>query len=162
MIFSCVIVLVVICDQVTKHLILQSFALHDSMELISGFFYLTYVRNTGAAFGIFSGQPDLWRQIFFISVAVIALIVIITLYRVYGKESGLYRLGLGLIAGGAIGNLIDRIRFGSVTDFLDFYIFSYNYPVFNVADSAITVGVGFLLVYTLFFEDREKSQMKLN
>ncbi len=153
MYFYSLIGVVAILDQLTKYLVRINFSLHDSLEIIPGFFHLTFIRNTGAAFGIFAGQPALWRQVFFISVVLIALVAIFIMYRKFGRESRLYCVGLGLIAGGALGNLIDRIRFGSVVDFLDFFVGSYHWPAFNVADSAITIGVGILIIYTLFFEE---------
>ncbi len=153
--YSCIVVAAIL-DQVTKHFILENFVLHESLEVIPGFFNLIFIRNTGAAFGILAGQPALWRQIFFISVVLIAMVAIFIMYRKFGRESRLYRIGLGLIAGGAVGNLIDRIRFGSVVDFLDFFVGSYHWPAFNIADSAITIGVGVLLIHSLFFENNHK------
>ncbi len=136
------IILAVICmDQVTKILILHNFALYESKVMISGFFNLTYITNNGAAFSMLAGQPALWRQIFFISAAGAALIFIWLAQRSFGRNSSLYTTALALIAGGAIGNLIDRIRFGFVIDFLDFFLGVNHFPAFNIADSAITVGV---------------------
>lgn len=156
MLFFSLIAVVAVFDQWTKYLVLTHFELHESIEIIPGFFHLTFIRNTGAAFGILSGQPAIWRQVFFISVVLAALVAIYLMYRRFDRESRLYGLGLGLIAGGAVGNLIDRVRFGSVVDFLDFFIGAYHWPAFNVADSAITVGVGLLVVHTLFLENNNE------
>ena len=139
-------------DQLTKIWITAVFSLHQSLEVIPGLFSLTYLTNTGAAFGFLAGQPTAWRQAFFIVMVLAALGFITYMYRRLRDESGWYEVSLGLIAGGAIGNLIDRLRFGSVIDFLDFYIGSHHWPAFNVADSAITVGVTIFLIVNIFFE----------
>lgn len=141
LLFFAVIVAVVGLDQVTKLWIVQHFALHESREVIPGLFNLTYLTNNGAAFSILAGQPAVWRQAFFIGASTVALVLIWLGQRSYGPRSRWYSLSLALIAGGAIGNLIDRIRLGFVVDFLDVYLGTYHWPAFNVADSAITVGV---------------------
>ena len=151
--FFVIILLVVGCDQVSKLWILQNFDLHDSTVIIPGLFNLTFLRNTGAAFGIFAGHPSWWRQLFFIGVAVIALVVILVFHRKLGRQNSLYTISLAFIGGGAVGNLIDRVCYGSVVDFLDVYIGSHHWPAFNVADSAITVGVAIFLI-TQFLEER--------
>lgn len=140
---------VVIVDQITKLWIMTSFALHEQQNIIPGFFNLVYVTNTGAAFGFLAGSKNLLRQTFFVAVAILALIVIVFAYGHLKKQGRIFVYGLGLIAGGAVGNLIDRLRFGSVVDFLDFYLGSYHWPAFNAADSAITIGVGLFLLGTL-------------
>jgi signal peptidase II len=96
-----------------------------------------------------AGSKTWLRQAFFIVVAIIALVVIIFAYGHLKRQSKIFVYALGLIAGGAIGNLIDRLRFGSVVDFLDFYLGTYHWPAFNAADSAITVGVALFLLGTL-------------
>lgn len=135
-------------DQLTKLWIMTHFALHQQQTIIPGFFDLVYVTNTGAAFGILAGSKTWLRQAFFVSVSIIALIVIVFAYGHVKRQGKIFVYALGLIAGGAVGNLIDRLRFGSVVDFLDFYIGSYHWPAFNAADSAITVGVGLFLLGT--------------
>lgn len=162
MLFYSFIFVVAVLDQITKYLVLKNFMLHESLEIIPGYFHLTFVRNTGAAFGILSGQPALWRQVFFVTVVLVALVALFIMYRKFGRESRLYCVGLGLIAGGAVGNLIDRVRFGSVVDFLDFFVGAYHWPAFNIADSAITVGVGLLLLHTLFFEKKHEEKIANN
>ncbi len=153
--FFVIMLLVVICDQLSKLWILQNFALYDSTVIIPGFFNLTFLRNTGAAFGILAGQPALWRQVFFVTLAMVALVVIIFMQRKLGPQNSWFTISLGFISGGAIGNLIDRVAYGSVIDFFDFYVTTHHWPAFNVADSGITVGVAIFLI-TQFLEEREK------
>ncbi len=140
---------VVIGDQLTKLWIMATFLPHGQEEIIPGFFNLVYVTNTGAAFGFLAGSKSWLRQVFFVAVAVVALVVIFFAYGHLKRQGKIFVYGLGLIAGGAVGNLIDRLRFGSVVDFLDFYLGSYHWPAFNVADSAISIGVGMFLLGTL-------------
>ena len=102
-------------------------------------------------------KPALWRQVFFLCMAGVALVFIWIAQRSYGRRSLAYTMALSLIAGGAIGNMIDRIRCGFVIDFLDVYIGSHHWPAFNIADSAITVGVCLFIVYNLLL-DREASE----
>lgn len=154
--FGALIALVIICDQVTKLWVVGNFALYESLPILPGFFNLTYLTNTGAAFGFLAGQPSLWRHVFFITVGLVALCVITVMYWRLRHDSYYYELSLGFIAGGALGNLIDRVRLGSVVDFLDVYVGSYHWPAFNVADSAITVGVTIFIVYSFFFENKEE------
>ena len=160
--FFAIILLVVCCDQLSKVWILHNFALYDSTVIIPGLFNLTFLRNTGAAFGMFAGHAVWWRQLFFIGVAVVALVVILVMQRKLGRQNPLYNISLGFIGGGAIGNLIDRVLYGSVVDFLDVYIGSHHWPAFNVADFAITVGVCIFLL-TQFSEDRKaKREQKIS
>ncbi len=142
-----VIFLVVVFDRLSKWQIRSSFVLFESREIIPGFFNLTYLHNNGAAFGFLAGDHGWWRQIFFVVITLAALVFIGAALRHFRHKSVIYSYSLGLIAGGAVGNLIDRLRFGFVVDFLDFYIKGCHWPPFNVADSAICIGVGmFLLV----------------
>ncbi len=150
--FITVIVVVIGLDQASKLWIVRHFALLESKEIIPGCFNLTYLTNNGAAFSILAGQPALWRQAFFIGAASVALVLIWVGQRSYGRTNRWYNLALALIAGGAIGNLIDRIRLGHVIDFLDVYVGTYHWPAFNVADAAITVGVLLFIVYNLVFD----------
>jgi signal peptidase II len=148
-------VAVVIVDQLTKLWIMTNFALHEQQSIIPGFFNLVYVTNTGAAFGFLAGSKTWLRQVFFIAVSIVALFVIIYAYGHLKKQARIFVYALGLIAGGAVGNLIDRLRFGSVVDFLDFYLGSYHWPAFNAADSAITIGVALFLLGTLLQHRKE-------
>ena len=138
--------LVVIIDQLTKLWILSNFVLYEQQNIIPGFFDLVYVTNTGAAFGFLAGSKSWLRQVFFVGVVIVALAVIVYAYGHFKKQGRIFIYSLGLIGGGAIGNLIDRLRFGSVVDFLDFYLGSHHWPAFNVADSAITSGVGLFML----------------
>ena len=140
--------MVIVLDQLTKYLVIKKFYLHESVKVITGFFNLTYVRNPGAAFGILAGASGAWRTIFFVTVSVVALAVIATL--VHKTAERLPLIAFALIGGGAVGNLIDRVRFGEVVDFIEWYYRSYHWPTFNIADSAITAGVVLLAVDMLF------------
>lgn len=143
------IVAVVALDQATKRLIMASFDMFEVLEIIPSFFNLIYVTNTGAAFGFLAGEQALWRQLFFVGVALFALAVLFFTYRHYRSHGRLYTHAIGLIAGGALGNLIDRLLYGAVVDFLDFYVGDLHWPAFNVADSAITIGVGLFLMASM-------------
>ena len=140
--------MVVLLDQLTKYLVIKKFFLHESVKVIPGFFSLTYVRNPGAAFGILAGASGSWRTIFFATVSMAALAVIATLVRKTSDRLPL--IAFSLIGGGAVGNLIDRLRFGEVVDFIEWYYGSFHWPTFNIADSAITVGVTLLAIDMLF------------
>ena len=138
--------LVIVADQLSKAWIVGNFAMFESREIIPGLFNFTYLTNKGAAFGLLNGNYGAWRQIFFVAIAVIALIVLIIALRQLREQGWIYGVALGLIAGGAAGNLLDRLRLGAVVDFLDFYYKGHHWPAFNVADSAITVGVSLLIL----------------
>ena len=125
-------------DQLTKNLISLYFLPGQSQPIIKNIFYLTLVHNKGIAFGLFRG-----KIVLFIFISVIIIGLLITLFRKIRKLSLLLKVSLALILAGALGNLIDRLVFGYVIDFLDFRI----WPVFNVADSAITIGAGLLVIY---------------
>ncbi len=151
--FIGIFLLVVILDQISKWWILANFRLHESWEIIPGFFHLTYLTNTGAAFGIMAGPPSLGRLLFFVVVVTIALVVIYYLHKQVVEESRWYTVSLAMISGGAVGNLIDRIRHGAVVDYFDFFIGERHWPVFNVADVAITTGV-LIFLFLNFLEFR--------
>jgi signal peptidase II len=145
-------------DQYTKLLVMQRFRLYESVAVIPGFFNLTYVRNKGAAFGILAGMEGAWRTAFFVMVSLAALSVLTVLVR--KTEDRLTLIAYALISGGALGNLVDRIRFGEVVDFVEWYYRSFHWPAFNVADSAITVGVGLLVIEMLFFRNEDPVNRK--
>lgn len=130
-------------DQWTKRLVAEKMVLGESIPLIDGWLYLTSHRNAGAAFGILQGQRWLFVAV---TVSVVGVIVY-TLWRMRRERALCW--SLGLILGGAVGNLLDRIRYGEVVDFIDVRIFGYHYPIFNVADSAVVIG-GLLLAVTLW------------
>lgn len=146
--------LIVIFDQLTKAWILSSMRLHESFAVINGFFSITSVRNPGAAFGFLAGAPPLFRAIFFIAVTVGAIVLIFYYLRVSKIDDYPLILSLSLIFSGAAGNLIDRVRFGEVVDFLDVYIGRYHWPAFNVADSAITIGA-VVMIMVMFRRRKE-------
>jgi len=142
--------LVALVDQAVKAWVQHAFRLYESRPVIEGFFHLTYVRNPGAAFGLFAGRDHGFRQVFFVGITAVALVAIgVAVARLDTRRR--WTLGaLGLVAGGAVGNLIDRLRWGEVVDFLDVFWRQYHWPAFNLADSAITVGVAMLLVEEWF------------
>lgn len=132
-------------DQLTKVIATNSLALTGSIELIRGFFHLTYAQNTGAAWSIFQGAGAL-----FVLVAAAASIYLLYYLSRNRSLNRLERTALILIVSGAIANMIDRIVHGYVIDFLDFYIFGYDFPVFNIADCCLTIGVGLYIIDVLF------------
>jgi len=132
---------IIAADQLSKWWITANFHLYESREIIGGLFNLTFITNKGAAFGILGGDHAAWRQLFFVAAALLALSFIAWSYRDLRRRGGLYASALTMIAAGAAGNLIDRLRLGYVVDFLDFYVGHHHWPAFNIADSAITVGV---------------------
>jgi signal peptidase II len=141
---------VIVVDQLSKQHIMQTMRLHESIPIVPNLFSFTYIRNPGAAFGLLAGSSDAFRMVFFGITSIFALVLLGTiLYRMPERE-WMGRLSVSAILGGAVGNLIDRLRFGEVIDFLDVYIESYHWPAFNVADSAITVGVIFLIIHFMF------------
>ena len=146
MLATLIILMIVICDQLTKIWIMANFALFQSQEIIPGLFNLTYLTNRGAAFGFLNGDYGAWRHAFFVGVAVVAMVMMLFLLRQMQQEGKRFVVALALIFGGAVGNLIDRLRLGAVVDFLDVYWAGHHWPAFNVADSAITVGVGIFLI----------------
>src|SRR3970040_1733290 len=135
---------VIILDQLTKAVIIRYLSLHQSIEVIGGFFNITYIRNPGAAFGILMGSNEIFRTLFLTGISIAALVVIFFVYR--GVKDTASRIAFSLIAGGAAGNLVDRIRFGEVIVFRVFYGGTSHGPALNVADSAIPAGV-FLAVF---------------
>jgi signal peptidase II len=141
---------VIVLDQFTKFYIQKSMKLHQSIKVIDGFFDITYVLNKGAAFSFLADKPEGFTIPFFVIVSVIAIGIIGFLFYQTKKNDYVSLIAFALLLGGSIGNLIDRIRHGAVTDFLDFYIQQYHWPAFNVADSAITTGIS-LLFFSLIF-----------
>jgi signal peptidase II len=141
--------IILVFDQLTKVIVDRLMPLHYSIPIIDSVFSLTYVRNTGAAFGIFAGSHEAFRLPFLILVSVLALgFVFAMLRRLPEQQTGLIT-ALAFIVGGALGNLVDRVLYGEVIDFLDFYWSHYHWPAFNLADSFITVGVLITLYYLI-------------
>lgn len=136
-------IILAVIDQISKILVIEYVDINNAVEIIKNFFYLTYTHNNGAAFSILMGQ-----RILLVLVAIIIIVIIINYIRKNKVERITDKIAFSLIIGGSIGNLIDRIIRGYVIDFLDFKIFGYNFPIFNLADTFIVVGV-FLLLITL-------------
>ena len=143
--------LVLVLDQATKIYIDKSMALHSSITVIENFFSITYLRNRGAAFGIFANSS--FRLPFFILVTTVAVCVIFVVIKRLREDQKLAAVSLSLILSGAVGNLIDRVRLGEGIDFLYVHWYEHYWPAFNVADSAICVGV-FLLAIDMYREER--------
>ena len=140
---------IVLLDQVTKWFVDRTMPLYHSILVIDKFFNLTYIRNTGAAFGILAGSAAAFRLPFLMIFSLLAIgFIIVMLRRLPERETGLIS-ALAFILGGAIGNLIDRFAYGEVIDFLDFYWANYHWPAFNIADSFITVGVTITVYYLI-------------
>lgn len=142
---SLIVFAVVVLDQVTKYVITTKLPLHDSREVLP-FLHIVHVRNTGAAFGMFK----MLGNTFFIVLSVFAIFFVLVLFL----RKAYNRFGLSLIVGGAIGNLIDRISYGYVVDFIDVFVGTFHWPAFNVADSALTVGIAIILA-THFVKPRD-------
>ena len=152
-IFAAVTAASLVVDQATKVLVDRTMALHQSIPVIDGFFSITYMRNRGAAFS-FLADFD-YRRPFFIAITLVAMAVIAVTFRKLRDDQRLAAFSLSLIFSGAVGNLIDRVRLGEVIDFLDVYWKTHHWPAFNVADSAICVGVA-LLALDMLREERRR------
>lgn len=159
-IFSGVALFVLALDQLTKVYFERNYALGQFKVLIENHLYLTHVRNPGAAFGILADSS--WRLPFFLTIALVAVVGILWYLRTLPASAKWMHLSLGLIFSGAVGNVIDRIRLGEVVDFIGVHWYQYHWPAFNVADSAICVGVAILLLISLQEELARKRQCKEN
>lgn len=140
-------ILIVILDQVTKHLAIQHLKASSPYIILDNFFQFNYVENYGAAFGILEG-----RKVFFI-IMTLAVVVGISYFLIknYHEVNVFLRIGISFLLGGAVGNFIDRVRFGYVVDFISFRLIGkYDFPVFNIADIAIVIGTGLILILVLF------------
>lgn len=140
---------VLVLDQLTKLWVQAHIPLWSGYPVIPDFFNMVHVLNKGAAFGFLASDSIAWQTTFFIITALVAVGVILYLLRTTHAADKLSVCGLGLVLGGALGNLIDRVRLGVVVDFLDFYVNDWHWPAFNVADIAICVGVGALMLTIL-------------
>lgn len=143
-----------ILDQISKIIATSYLTLNQSLKIINKFFYLTLCQNEGAAWGMFKNAR------FVIIIGTIVAIILIYHYIFCFKENKRNNLAFGLLIGGLAGNLIDRIIFGYVRDFLDFYIFKYDYPIFNIADICIVVGVFLLIISVIKGDDKNESDSK--
>ncbi len=141
---------VVLVDQVTKAILLNTLpTIGSAIPVIPGFFDIVHVRNPGGAFGMFAGKSPSIRAFFFLAVSGIAVVLMTVFYVQLPQHFRWLRAGLALVVGGAIGNIIDRIRFGEVIDFIDLYVAQWHWPAFNVADSAISIGMGVVVLHVL-------------
>ena len=144
--------LIITADQISKSLIKSTMTLYDVIPVIPGYFYLTYIINEGMAFGI--DLPFGIGTLFFSGVSLIITCFLVWILWCERKNNLLMRISLALILGGAIGNLIDRILFGEVVDFFDFMIGDFHWYIFNIADSAVTVGIILMLFYSFLFKPK--------
>ena len=146
-------------DLASKFLVESTIHFGEQVEVIEGFFYLTHVRNPGAAFGMFADAPKVFRLTFFIGVSFVAVGIILSFFHKLAPGDRLSALALGMILGGAVGNLVDRLRYQEVVDFLHFRLWQgYSWPDFNFADSFIVVGVGLLVLELLATEGENESE----
>src|SRR6202795_2581097 len=153
-VYLLIVVVVVVLDRWTKHLVALRIRLYANIQIIPGFFRLTHTENTGAAFSLFADSTAPWKTGLLIGFSVIALIVVSALLWKNHHAHIATGVGLSLIMGGALGNLWDRLTRGRVVDFLLVYVKQYQWPVFNLADSAIVVGAGLLIAEILFVKSR--------
>jgi signal peptidase II len=140
----------------------KNIALHESVAVVPGFFHLTHVENRGAAFGLFAESPSEWKIAVLVLFSLIALVVVSALLWKNSHAMTTTGVGLALILGGALGNLWDRLLSGQVVDFLDFYVGSYHWPAFNLADSAIVVGALLLVSEILFSKSPSEQKVVSN
>ena len=148
--YSLIVVIIVLLDRLSKRLVARRISLYTHIQIIPGFFRLTHTENTGAAFSLFADSPAPWKTEMLIGFSVVALVVVSLLLWKNNPAHVVSGVGLSLIMGGALGNLWDRLTSGRVVDFLLFYVRRYQWPVFNLADSAIVVGAGLLVLEILF------------
>lgn len=145
---------VTIVDQLSKYAVQHMLTLHTPIEIIPGFFNVTYIFNPGAAFGLFGTISETARMILLIGISLIAFAILFYMYIKIRERDNIILIPIAMIIGGAVGNLIDRVRFQMVVDFLDFYWGRFHWPAFNIADSAITIGTIILVAAILFTEKR--------
>jgi signal peptidase II len=149
---------VLLLDRATKWVIAKNIALHGNIQVVPNFFRITHVENRGAAFGLFADSPSQWKIYMLVLFSVVALVIVSALLWRNSHTMSTTGVGLSLILGGALGNLWDRLVSGKVVDFLLFYVGQYQWPAFNVADSAIVIGAGLLIFEILFTKTpQEKS-----
>lgn len=150
--------LLLILDQLSKLYIDRNFLLGESVTVFANFFHITYIRNKGAAFGILAGSP--WRVPFFVTIGIIACGALLWYLYSTRADQKLLQISLVMVFSGALGNIIDRVRLAEVIDFIDVHWYQHHWPAFNIADSAITVGVG-LMILDLWFEERRSKRANL-
>ena len=141
--------LVILLDQTSKMMIVKALPLHTTKPVINGFFNLVHIHNPGGAFGLMAGMSPAIRTVVFGVVSTLAVGLILYFYHTTPANRPWLAAGFAMIFGGAVGNMIDRVRMGAVIDFLDFYINQWRWPAFNIADSAISIGVGIFILHIL-------------
>jgi len=142
--------IVFVVDQTTKLLIRKTVALHESIPVVDGLVDIVHARNPGAAFSFLAEAPAWFRGPFFVVISITAIVVLLYVIARLPLEDRLMRIALGGVLGGAVGNLLDRLMYGEVTDFVDLHWRGYHWPAFNVADSSITLAVTAVVVQALF------------
>ena len=160
MTFYLIAVAIILLDQATKRVIVGTLRLGQGLPIVPGFFDLVLVLNPGAAFSFLATLPDSVRNPFFITISVTAVILILVYRTRHLQQHELASLSLALVLGGAIGNLIDRLRYGMVVDFLLVHVYEYHWPAFNVADSAISLGVTLMVLDMLLEWRRERKNVR--
>lgn len=158
MTFYLVALAIIFLDQVSKLVIIRTLRLGQGFPVIPGFFDIVFVLNPGAAFGFLATLSEQVRNPLFILISVVAVILIIVYHTRYLRSHRLVSFALGLILGGAVGNLIDRLHYGMVVDFLDVHVGPYHWPAFNMADSAISIGVSLMVLDMLLDWHRERKK----
>ena len=136
----------ILVDQYTKFLVNTHIPLYFSIKVIDDFFNITHIRNPGVAFGLFADHDSEYKALVFILISSVAILAILFIYFQTPDEKKMARTGLIMIFSGAIGNLIDRIAYKEVIDFVDIFHENYHWPAFNFADACITIGVGFMIL----------------
>jgi signal peptidase II len=149
--------LVVLLDRWSKRLVATHIAMYTHIQIVPGFFRITHTENTGAAFSLFADSPSHWKTALLIGFSLIAMVIVSVLLWRQARALTLTGIALSLILGGAVGNLWDRVASGRVVDFLLFYVKSYQWPVFNLADSAIVVGASLLVIEILFHKAADET-----
>ena len=149
--------LVVVLDRWSKRLVATHIRMYHYAQIIPGFFRITHTENTGAAFSLFADSPSHWKTTFLIGFSLVAMVVVTVLLWKQSHAPSITGIALSLILGGAVGNLWDRVASGRVVDFLLFYVKSHQWPVFNLADSAIVVGASLLVLEILFIHPKPEA-----
>ncbi|KPK16250.1 MAG: signal peptidase II [Nitrospira bacterium SG8_3] len=151
---------IVVLDQISKYVVVRSIGLHESIPLISGFFNLVHTRNRGMAFGLMNRPGSDFSFYFLVAATFAAVILLLFWFTKLKDEERRLIFGISLILGGAVGNLIDRLRLREVIDFLDFHVGTYHWPAFNLADSAITLGTFWVAINLLFYSPKSSKVVK--
>jgi signal peptidase II len=150
--------IVVLLDRWTKHLAATRIAMYSNIQVIPGFFRITHTENTGAAFSLFADSPAHWKTAMLIAFSLVAMVIVTVLLWRQSHALTVTAIALSLILGGATGNLWDRVARGRVVDFLLVYVKQYQWPVFNLADSAIVIGATLLVLEILFVHPKNSEQ----